>query len=139
VSACKPANTIRSLSDGLNFRRPCPVRARSIRLVHGTPPRACYKAQEDQTFTSGPVAFGAKHYKSVNGKLPKELLEREIFDTLLEAKDLIERWRQEYNTIRPHSSLGYLGPQHWKRLSRGLQFLPRSSCRARLRDRSSKL
>ena len=38
--------------------------------------------------------------------LRDELLEREAFDTLLEAKVLIERWRQHYNTIRPHSALG---------------------------------
>ena len=31
----------------------------------------------------------------------------EIFDTLLEAQVLIERWRREYNHVRPHSSLGY--------------------------------
>ena len=30
-----------------------------------------------------------------------------IFYTLTEAKVLIERWRHEYNTVRPHSSLGY--------------------------------
>ncbi len=34
----------------------------------------------------------------------------EIFDTLLEAQVLIERWRQEYNHVRPHSSLGYKPP-----------------------------
>jgi len=37
------------------------------------------------------------------GKLRDELLKREVFDTLYEAKVLIERWRHEYNTIRPHS------------------------------------
>ena len=47
---------------------------------------------------------------SINGKLADELLEREIFDTLHEAKVLIERWRVHYNTIRPHSSLGYRPP-----------------------------
>jgi len=39
--------------------------------------------------------------------LRDELLEREAFDTLLEAKVLIERWRQHYNEIRPHSALGF--------------------------------
>src|ERR1700761_7762294 len=34
----------------------------------------------------------------------------EIFDTLLEAKVLIERYRVRYNTVRPHSSLGYRPP-----------------------------
>ena len=45
-----------------------------------------------------------------NGKLRDELLAREMFDTLLEAKVLIERWRKGYNTVRPHSSLGYRPP-----------------------------
>jgi transposase InsO family protein len=44
--------------------------------------------------------------ESFNGKLRDELLDREVFDTLPEAKVLIERWRREYNGVRPHSSLG---------------------------------
>lgn len=48
--------------------------------------------------------------ESFNGKLRDELLNCEIFDTLLEAKVLIERWRKEYNHFRPHSSLGYRPP-----------------------------
>ena len=50
------------------------------------------------------------HIRSDNGKLRDELLEREAFDTLLEAKVLFVRWRQHYNTIRPHSALGYRPP-----------------------------
>ena len=50
------------------------------------------------------------YVESFNGKLRDELLAREQFDTLLEAKVLIERWRREYNTHRPHSSLGYRPP-----------------------------
>lgn len=50
------------------------------------------------------------YIESFNGKLRNELLEREIFDTLYESKVLIERWRIHYNTIRPHSSLGYRPP-----------------------------
>ena len=48
--------------------------------------------------------------ESFNGKLRDELLNGELFDTLLEAKVLIERWRWEYNTMRPHSALGYRPP-----------------------------
>jgi putative transposase len=48
--------------------------------------------------------------ESFNGKLRDELLNGEIFYTLQEAKVLIGRWRQHYNTIRPHSSLGYKPP-----------------------------
>ena len=50
------------------------------------------------------------YIESFNGKLRDELLDREIFDTLMEAKVLVERWRREYNHIRPHSSLGYRPP-----------------------------
>lgn len=48
--------------------------------------------------------------ESFNGKLRDELLNGEIFTTLLEAKVLIERWRNQYNQFRPHSSLGYRPP-----------------------------
>ena len=48
--------------------------------------------------------------ESFNGKLRDELLNREIFYTLREAQVLVERWRQEYNRIRPHSALGYRPP-----------------------------
>ena len=44
------------------------------------------------------------------GKLRDELLNGEIFYTLKEAQILIEQWRKEYNTVRPHSSLGYKPP-----------------------------
>ena len=50
------------------------------------------------------------YVESFNGKLADELLEREVFYTLHEAKVLIERWRILYNTIRPHSALGYRPP-----------------------------
>jgi transposase InsO family protein len=54
--------------------------------------------------------------ESFNGKLRDELLDGELFYTLTEAKVLIERWRQEYNTFRPHSSLGYQppAPEAWR-------------------------
>ena len=48
--------------------------------------------------------------ESFNRKLRDELLNGEIFTTLLEAQVLIENWRKEYNHIRPHSSLGYKPP-----------------------------
>jgi len=48
--------------------------------------------------------------ESFNGKLQDELLKRELFMTLKEARILAERWRYEYNHVRPHSSLGYRLP-----------------------------
>ena len=48
--------------------------------------------------------------ESFNGKLRDELLNGEIFYSLKEAQVLIEQWRVHYNTVRPHSSLGYRPP-----------------------------
>ena len=48
--------------------------------------------------------------ESFNGKLRDELLNMEIFDALGEAKVLVERWRRNYNQIRPHSALAYRPP-----------------------------
>jgi len=50
------------------------------------------------------------YIESFNGKLRDELLNREVFTTLKEAKVLIEQWKKEYNHIRPHSALGYQPP-----------------------------
>jgi len=50
------------------------------------------------------------YIESFNGKLRDELLNREIFTTLTEAKILIEEWRKEYNQARPHSALDYRPP-----------------------------
>jgi putative transposase len=45
-----------------------------------------------------------------NGKQWDEPLDREMFDSLLEAQVLIERWRMAYNTVRPYNSLEYRPP-----------------------------
>jgi len=73
--------------------------------------RRWLKKLEVKTLFIEPVSPWENGYvESFNGKLRDELLEREIFDTFFEAKVLVERWRREYNTFRPHSSLGYLPP-----------------------------
>jgi transposase InsO family protein len=48
--------------------------------------------------------------ESFHSRLRDELLEREAFLNLAEAKAHAARWRREYNHQRPHSSLGYLTP-----------------------------
>ena len=45
-----------------------------------------------------------------NSRFRDELLNSEIFFSLREARILIEQWRRPYNTVRPHSSLGYRPP-----------------------------
>jgi len=51
--------------------------------------------------------------ESFNGRLRDELLNGELFDNLLEARVVIEDWRIDYNTSRPHSSLGNLTPNEY--------------------------
>ena len=51
--------------------------------------------------------------ETFNGKLQDELLQGELFTSLLEARVLIKQWRREYNEERPHSSLGYQTPAHF--------------------------
>jgi len=48
--------------------------------------------------------------ESFNGRFRDELLNGEVFYTLREAQIIIEKWRQHYNTKRPHSALGYRPP-----------------------------
>lgn len=48
--------------------------------------------------------------ESFNGRLRDELLNGEIISSLREARVVIERWRKDYNTVRPHSALGYRPP-----------------------------
>ena len=50
------------------------------------------------------------YVESFNGKLRDELLNLEVFYTLLEVQVLTEQYRQPYNRIRPHSPLGYQPP-----------------------------
>lgn len=50
------------------------------------------------------------YVESFNGKMRDEALNPELFESLLEAKVLIEGWRREYNHVRPDSALGYRPP-----------------------------
>ena len=50
------------------------------------------------------------YVESFNARLRDELLDGEIFYSLREAQVIIEGWRQHYNTVRPHASLGYKPP-----------------------------
>ena len=50
------------------------------------------------------------YIESFNGKFRDEILNRELFYSVREAKVLVEDWRLEYNDHRPHSGLGYMTP-----------------------------
>ena len=53
------------------------------------------------------------HIESFHDKLRDECLNRELFGSLLEAQIILEGWRNEYNDLRPHSSLGYQTPAEY--------------------------
>ena len=59
--------------------------------------------QPDSPWENGYIA-------SFNGKLRDEILDRELFYSVQEAKVIVEDWRLEYNNHRPHSGLGYMTP-----------------------------
>jgi len=48
--------------------------------------------------------------ESFSGKFRDECLGMQWFQNRTEARGLIEAWRREYNSVRPHSSLGNLTP-----------------------------
>jgi transposase InsO family protein len=95
-------------------------------LEHGVPvyirsdngPEFIAEAVRDWLIKVGVVAlyiepgspWGNGYVESFNARFRDELLNGEIFFTLREAQVVIEKWRREYNEVRPHSSLGYRSP-----------------------------
>jgi len=55
--------------------------------------------------------------ESFNGRLRDECLNTNWFMSLKHARDIIEDWRKDYNTVRPHSSLGGLAPEEFMALA----------------------
>ena len=74
-------------------------------------PRAIQAGRGAKTLYIAPGSPWENAYsESFDGRLRDELLDREEFATLEEARVLIEDHRQEYNDHRPHSSLNYRTP-----------------------------
>ena len=99
--------------DELITRQPAPV---FIRMDNG--PEMTANAIRDWCHTSGTKTsyiepgspWQNPFVESFGSRVRDEVLAVEAFDSLLEAKVVIEDWRIEYNTIRPHSSLGWRPP-----------------------------
>ena len=64
------------------------------------------------------------YIESFNGRFRDECLNEHWFLTMTHARDIIERWRIEYNTERPHSSLGNLTPEEYARTCLPSELLP---------------
>ena len=81
-------------------------------------PRKGYRAEEiiaklreaDVLLGQGKKVAEVVKALGVSEVLRDELLDREVFCSLREAQVLIEAWRRHYNTVRPHSALGYRPP-----------------------------
>ena len=58
--------------------------------------------------------------ESFNGRLRDEFLNETLFTSLAEARIALEEWRRDYNTVRPHSSIGWPTPAAYtEQFSRG--------------------
>ena len=55
--------------------------------------------------------------ESFNGRLSDELLNETLFSSLAQVREALEAWKDDYNTVRPHSGLGNLPPAVYARLS----------------------
>jgi putative transposase len=67
-----------------------------------------YQVTLDFTTPGKPTENG--HIESFNGKFRDECLSQHWFLSLADARVIVERWRNDYNTVRPHSALGNLTP-----------------------------
>ncbi len=106
------ADVIDVLSDLFILRGvPAHIRSDNGPEFIAKPVQGWIKAVGAQTAYIPPGSPGENGYiESLNARLRDELLNGEIFYSLKEAKVLIEVWRRHYNTLRPHSSLGYRPP-----------------------------
>ncbi len=59
------------------------------------------------------------YVESFNGRLRDEWLNEHWFSTLEEARAIVEAWREDYNTVRPHSALGDLTPNEFAQKTKG--------------------
>lgn len=82
-----------------------------VDAVHLVTPIPLHASQTVGTLCIEPGSPWENGYlEPFNGKLRDELLAREVFDTLPEAKVLVARWRGHYSAVRTHSSPGYRPP-----------------------------
>lgn len=59
------------------------------------------------------------HIESFNGRFREERLNAQAFFSLAVARRVVEAWRQDYNTVRPHTPLGGMSPEEYRRAVMG--------------------
>lgn len=75
--------------------------------------RWCLRSGARTSFIEPGAPWQNAFVESFNGRMREELLNLEVFDSLFEARVLIEDWRVEYNEFRPHRSLRMLTPSEF--------------------------
>jgi len=107
--------------EAVAIRTPLP---RSITVDHGTEfmSRAledwAYRRGVQLDFTRPGKPTDNSHIESFNGRLRDECLNVQQFASLADAQNKLETWRQDYNAVRPHSSLGHLTPEEYVQIGR---------------------
>ncbi len=112
IGGCKVATALAKAAEGIGFPQ-------TITVDNG--PEFAGKVLDEWAYGHGiqldfirpgkPVENG--YIESFNGRLRDKPLNTEIFFTLAEVKEKLGAWRLDYNTQRPHSSLGYRPPAEY--------------------------
>jgi putative transposase len=116
VERSLPAGRVIEMLEGLMATRGVPGHLRSDNGPEfiANEIQAWLEAREIKTLYIPPGSPWENPYiESFNGKFRDECLNMHVFVDVREAQQVAESWREEYNTQRPHSSLGYLTPEEF--------------------------
>lgn len=83
-----------------------------------------YKQEVQLLFIQPGKPMQNGYVESFNGKFRDECLNQHWFVDLDDAREIIEVWREDYNTVRPHSALGYQPPVIYRQLIQVAQETP---------------
>ena len=116
VDTSLPAGRVVRVLEKLRLERGLPLR---IVIDHGTEftskalDQWAYESKVALHFITPGRPMENGYIESFHGKFREECLNEHWFLTLDDARETIERWRVDYNRVRPHSSLGYLTPEEF--------------------------
>ena len=120
IPRCPACASAREL-DAIIARRGRPtidrLRQRHRADQHGDPALVAGDSRSTGT-TSRPASRTQNAFiESFNGRLRDELLNETLFTSLAHAREALADWKDDYNTVRPHSAIGNLPPAIYAKLS----------------------